>query len=149
MRTPAYKTAERRRGTLGAHHMKGAAMQYAEQYDTRLNIAFPQMAVIDLASLMAGWEHPWTNQSLCTVNDAVVRVGAVQGEYHWHSHERDDEFFFVVSGQLFIELEDRTVELNPGQGFVVTKGVRHRPYAPAKTVMLMVENQGIVPTGDF
>jgi mannose-6-phosphate isomerase-like protein (cupin superfamily) len=72
----------------------------------------------------------------------------LQGEYHWHKHDDDDEFFYVVSGRFLIDLRDRTVDLGPGQGFVVTKGVEHRPRAPEKTVVLMVENRGIVPTGD-
>jgi mannose-6-phosphate isomerase-like protein (cupin superfamily) len=91
--------------------------------------------------------HPWYNQTLCEVNASVVRLGVLQGEYHWHQHEAEDEFFFVVSGRFLIDMEDRTVELGPGQGFVVEKGLRHRPRAPEKTVVLMVETASIVPTG--
>jgi mannose-6-phosphate isomerase-like protein (cupin superfamily) len=75
-------------------------------------------------------------------------MGVVRGEYHWHKHERDDEFFYVVEGRLLIDLEGRTVELGPRQGCVVPKGVVHRTRAPERCVMLMVENAGIVPTGD-
>jgi mannose-6-phosphate isomerase-like protein (cupin superfamily) len=82
------------------------------------------------------------------VNGSVVRLGVVQGEYHWHKHDDDDEFFFVVSGRFIIELEGRTVTLDPQQGFVVPKGVMHRPRAPERTVILMVETASIVPTGD-
>jgi mannose-6-phosphate isomerase-like protein (cupin superfamily) len=83
----------------------------------------------------------------------VVRVGVVEGEYHWHKHDDDDEFFYVVEGKLLIDLQreqqkDRIVELAPGQGFVVPKGIVHRTRAPQRTVILMVENSGIVPTGD-
>jgi mannose-6-phosphate isomerase-like protein (cupin superfamily) len=77
----------------------------------------------------------------------VVRLGVVEGEYHWHKHDEDDEFFYVVEGQLLIDLEDRTVELSPRQGFVVPKGVTHRTRALLRTVILMVENAGIIPTG--
>jgi mannose-6-phosphate isomerase-like protein (cupin superfamily) len=77
-----------------------------------------------------------------------VRMGVVKGEYHWHKHDTEDEFFFVVSGCFLIDLEDRTVTLRPGQGFVVPKSVRHRPRAPERTIILMVEGAGIVPTGD-
>ena len=77
-----------------------------------------------------------------------MRLGVVQGEYHWHKHDADDEFFYVVEGQLFIELEERTISLAPRQGVVIPKGVLHRPRAPQRTVMLMVETNGIVPTGD-
>jgi len=116
-------------------------------YDTRLDIRFATGEVIDVPALVAANTHPWYNQTLCAVNESVVRLGVLQGEYHWHHHEREDEFFFVVSGRFLIDLEDRTVELSPGQGFVVAKGLRHRPRAPEKTVVLMVETAGIVPTG--
>jgi mannose-6-phosphate isomerase-like protein (cupin superfamily) len=78
----------------------------------------------------------------------VVRVGVIQGEYHWHKHDNEDEFFYVLDGRLIIDLEGRTVELEPRQGFVVPKGVLHRTRSPERTVILMVENAGIVPTGD-
>ena len=90
----------------------------------------------------------WFNQTLSQVNNSVVRLGIVEGEYHWHKHDDDDEFFLVLEGQLFIDFEDRTIELNPHEGVTVTKGVMHRPRAPRKTVMLMVETKSIQPTGD-
>jgi mannose-6-phosphate isomerase-like protein (cupin superfamily) len=117
-------------------------------YATHLNILYEQLEVVDVPALVAACTDPWYNQTLCKVNDSVVRLGIVQGEYHWHKHEHDDEFFYVVEGRFLIDLEDRTVELLPRQGFVVPRGVRHRPRAPERTVILMVENAGIVPTGD-
>jgi mannose-6-phosphate isomerase-like protein (cupin superfamily) len=117
-------------------------------YETRLNILHQPLEVIDVKALADSCEFKWFNQTLCKVNDSVVRVGIVEGEYHWHKHEDDDEFFYVVEGQLLIDLEDRVVELAPWQGFVVPKGVLHRTRAPQRTVILMVENAGIIPTGD-
>jgi len=117
-------------------------------YDTRLNILHSPLEVIDIDALAAASQHPWYNQTLCQVNESVVRVGIIQGEYHWHKHDADDEFFYVVEGRLLIDLEDRTVELTPRQGFVVPKSVVHRTRAPERTVILMVENAGIVPTGN-
>jgi mannose-6-phosphate isomerase-like protein (cupin superfamily) len=122
------------------------AAQYP--YDTRLNVLYEHLQLIDEKALSDAAPHKWHNQTLCQVNGSVVRVGVVEGEYHWHKHERDDEFFYVVEGKLLIDLEGRTVELMPRQGFVVSKGVLHRTRAPQRTVMLMVENSGIVPTGD-
>jgi mannose-6-phosphate isomerase-like protein (cupin superfamily) len=81
------------------------------------------------------------------VNDSVVRIGVVEGEYHWHKHDAEDEFFYVVEGQFLIDIEGRTIELNAGQGTVIPKGVMHRPRAPQRTVILMVETKSIVPTG--
>ena len=100
------------------------------------------------AELYAACADRWYNQTLCRVNDSVVRLGVVQGEYHWHKHDNEDEFFYVVEGKLLIDLEGKTVELTPRLGFVVPKGVMHRTRAPERTVMLMVEGAGIVPTGD-
>lgn len=117
-------------------------------YATHLDIRYPPLEVVDVPGLVAACTHRWYNQTLCQVNDSVVRLGVVQGEYHWHKHDRDDEFFFVVEGRFFIDLRDRTVELGPRQGFVVPKGVEHRTRAPERAVILMVENAGIVPTGD-
>jgi mannose-6-phosphate isomerase-like protein (cupin superfamily) len=116
-------------------------------YETRLNILFGPTEVIDERAIADACTHPWFNQTLCAVNDSVVRLGVVQGEYHWHKHDADDEFFYVVEGRLLIDLEDRTLELAPRQGTVIPKGVMHRPRAPERTVMLMVETRNIVPTG--
>lgn len=117
-------------------------------YDTRLNILHKQLELIDEKALSDAAPHKWYNQTLCEVNDSVVRLGVIEGEYHWHKHDNDDEFFYVVEGKLLIDLEGSTVELAPRQGFVVSRGVVHRTRAPQRTVILMVENAGIVPTGD-
>ncbi|HSE47001.1 MAG TPA: cupin domain-containing protein [Gemmatimonadales bacterium] len=117
-------------------------------YVTRLDILHRALEVVDVGALADACTHRWYNQTLCQVNDSVVRMGVVEGEYHWHKHDHDDEFFYVVEGRFLIDLEDRTVELGPRQGFVVPRGVVHRTRAPVRTVILMVENAGIVPTGD-
>lgn len=117
-------------------------------YNTRLNIQFGHQELIDVPAIVKACTDKWFNQTLTKVNDSVVRVAIVEGEYHWHKHDNDDEFFFVLEGQLLIDLEDRTVALNPWEGFTVSKGVVHRTRAPHKTVMLMVETSDIIPTGD-
>ena len=117
-------------------------------YETRLNIQYAPLEVIDERALADACGFKWYNQTLCKVNGSVVRLGVVQGEYHWHKHDDDDEFFYVVEGELFIDLEERTIQLAPRQGFVVPKGVMHRTRASQRTVILMVENEGIVPTGN-
>lgn len=117
-------------------------------YKTHLNILYQPLELVDVNPLVAECKDQWYNQTLCKVNESVVRLGIVQGEYHWHAHANDDEFFYVVDGRLLIDLEERVVELLPGQGFVVPKGVTHRTRAKTRTVMLMVENAGIIPTGN-
>ena len=124
------------------------AAQAQFPYDTRLNVLHKPLELIDEKALSDAAPHKWYNQTLCQVNASVVRVGVIEGEYHWHKHDNDDEFFYVVEGKLLIDLEDRVVELTPRQGFVVPKGVVHRTRAPQRTVILMFENSGIVPTGD-
>jgi mannose-6-phosphate isomerase-like protein (cupin superfamily) len=120
----------------------------AYPYETRLNIQYQPLEVIDEKALADACPYQWYNQTLCKVNGSVVRLGVVQGEYHWHKHDDDDEFFYVVEGTFFIDLEERTVELAARQGFVVPKGVVHRTRATERTVILMVENAGIIPTGN-
>ena len=117
-------------------------------YATFLDVKFPPLSLVDVPALASAVDHPWYNQTLCKVNDSVVRLGVMQGEYHWHKHEKDDEFFFVLDGEFLIDLEGRTVTLKERQGFVVPKGVLHRTRAPKKAVILMVETAAIIPTGD-
>ena len=117
-------------------------------YATYLDIYYLPLEVVDVPALVAACTDRWYNQTLCQVNGSVVRLGVLQGEYHWHKHDHDDEFFYVIEGRFLIDLETRTVELTPGQGFVVPKGVVHRTRAPERAVILMMENAGIVPTGD-
>ena len=117
-------------------------------YETFLNVLFPQLERIDVPALVAARSGGWYNQTLCRVNDSVIRLGVLQGEYHWHKHDNDDEFFFVLDGCFFIDLEGRSVELQERQGYVVPKGVVHRTRAPQRAVILMVETATVVPTGD-
>ena len=120
----------------------------AYPYVTNREIQFKPLEIIDEKVIADACPHKWFNQTLCQVNESVVRMAVIEGEYHWHKHDNDDEFFYVVEGQLLIDLEGRTVELDPRQGFVVPKGVLHRTRAPRRSIILMVENKGIVPTGD-
>jgi mannose-6-phosphate isomerase-like protein (cupin superfamily) len=117
-------------------------------YNTRLNILHGPLEPIDVGGLVDACTDQWYNQTLCQVDESVVRLGVVHGEYHWHKHDNEDEFFYVASGHLLIDLEkDRCIDLTPGKAVVIPKGVMHRPRAPERTVILMVERAGIVPTG--
>jgi mannose-6-phosphate isomerase-like protein (cupin superfamily) len=118
------------------------------RYDTRLDVKYPHHAVIDLRAEVAA-HRPWFNQTLTRVNDVVVRVGLVEGEYHWHKHDDEDEFFLVLEGELHIDIEGQpSVVLSPQQGYTVSRGIVHRTRAPRRTVILMVEAASIAPTGD-
>ncbi len=117
-------------------------------YVTHLNVLYPALSVVDVPALVNACTDQWYNQTLCQVNGSVVRLGVMQGEYHWHKHDVDDEFFFVLDGHFVIDLEGRTVDLGHFEGLVVPKGVLHRTRAPERAVVLMVETAAIVPTGD-
>jgi mannose-6-phosphate isomerase-like protein (cupin superfamily) len=118
------------------------------EYDIHLEDKYGQLAVIDVAAEAA--EHvPWFNQTLTHVNDAVVRLGVIEGDFHWHKHDAEDEFFLVLEGELVIEVEGSdTVRLRAHQGYTVPKGVMHKTSAPERTVIVMVEPAAVVPTGD-
>lgn len=123
-------------------------MSSASKYSINLDLKHGALELIDVDQIRRGVTEEWFNQTLCAVNDCVVRLGVVQGEFHWHKHDGEDEFFYVVDGRLLIDLEDRTVELAPNQGFTVPKGVLHRTRAPTRTAMLMIEGKSVMPTGD-
>jgi mannose-6-phosphate isomerase-like protein (cupin superfamily) len=118
-------------------------------YVNHMNILYDPLQLIDIQSLVDQCTDQWYNQTLCQVNDSVVRLGIFRGEYHWHRHEKEDEFFFTLEGTLFIDMEGvESVELHPHQGYVIPRGIVHKTRAPKKTVVLMIETAGIVPTGD-
>lgn len=117
-------------------------------YDIHTDIKYKPLERIDMDKLAGECQVPWWNQSLCTVNDCVARLGVFKGEFHWHKHEREDEIFIVLEGQFFIDLEGRTVELSKHQAMMVPRGVLHRTRSPERSVVLMVEAATIQPTGD-
>jgi len=117
-------------------------------YVTNSNVKYDHLELVDIPKLINECKEKWFNQTLTKVNNSVVRLGILQGEYHWHKHDNDDEFFFVLEGELFVELENTTIKLQPKQGVTVSKGILHRTKALIKTVVLMVETCEIKPTGD-
>lgn len=123
-------------------------MSTQPNYNINLDVKYGHLELIDIPEIVAATKEKWSNQTLTKVNDSVVRIGIVEGEFHWHKHDHDDEFFFVLEGKLYIDIEGRTIKLGQNQGTTVTKGVMHRPRAPQKTVVLMVETSAIAPTGD-
>ncbi len=122
-------------------------MKATKNYNQHMNIAFEHLELIDVPKLIENCNEEWYNQTLTKVNDSVVRLGIIEGDYHWHQHENEDEFFFVLSGKLYIDLEDKTIELNEREGTTISKGVMHRPRAPKRCIILMVESDTIDPVG--
>jgi len=119
-----------------------------DRYSINLDVKYSPLELIDIPNLIKESKKEWQNFSLSEVNDCVVRLGVIHGEFHWHSHDNEDEFFYVIDGLLHIDLEEKTVDVHPGQGFMVPKGVSHRTRAPQRTSILMVEGKTVTPTGD-
>lgn len=119
------------------------------KYNINLDVKYGHQEMIDIPEIITNCKEKWWNQTLTQVNDSVVRLGIIEGDFHWHKHDNDDEFFYVVEGTLYIDIEGgETIVLEKGQGATVSKGVMHFPRAPQKVVMLMVETSSIEPTGD-
>ena len=117
-------------------------------YNIKTDVKFGPLEAFDAGRMAREGTDPWWNQTLCAVNDCVARLGVFEGEFHWHKHDLEDEVFFVMEGKLLLDLEDRTVELEPHQGLMVPRGVLHRTRAPQRTVVLMIEAATVTPTGD-
>ncbi|HUT82131.1 MAG TPA: cupin domain-containing protein [Candidatus Bathyarchaeia archaeon] len=118
------------------------------KYSIGTEMEFEPLILLDFPSIIASCQNEWQNKGICRINDCVLRLGVVQGEFHWHKHNNEDEFFYVLSGLLFIDLENQTIELSPQQGFLVPKGIIHRTRAPKRTAMLMFEGFTVQATGD-
>jgi len=118
------------------------------KYSISKEIKFEPLELLDFPSIITSCQKEWQNIGISKVNDCVIRLAVVQGEFHWHKHDKEDEFFYVISGLLFIDLEERVVELLPQQGFLVPKGVVHRTRAPERTAIILVEGNTVKPTGD-
>lgn len=123
-------------------------MENNSKYSIDLEVKFKPLKIIDIPNLIEECDKKWQNMSLCTVNDSVIRLAVIEGEFHWHKHDKEDEFFFVIEGLLLIDLEENVVELRPKQGFTIPKGVLHRTRAPARTSVLIIEDYTVKPTGD-
>ena len=123
-------------------------MKTETPYTIHTDVKFKPLELIDVLGLQRATKEQWFNQTLCEVNNSVVRLGVLKGEFHWHKHDHEDEFFYVIDGRFFIDLEGRTVALAPQQGFTVPKGVMHRTRAPERSVVLMIEGKGVIPIGD-
>jgi mannose-6-phosphate isomerase-like protein (cupin superfamily) len=129
--------------------MEKSGNDSGERYVVHMDDKFGSLALIDIDAEADAVTVPWFNQTLTTVNKALVRLGVFRGEYHWHKHDEQDEFFLVIDGELHLDVEGReAVVLQKHQGYTVPKGVLHRTRAPERCVCVMIEEAGIVPTGD-
>lgn len=100
----------------------------------------------DVAAKLSDW---WSPRIIAELDDTYLKVAKVQGSFDWHSHDQEDELFFVLQGKLSIAMESRTVVLGEGEGFVVPKGVRHCPSAEAECLILLIERKSTLHTGSL
>jgi mannose-6-phosphate isomerase-like protein (cupin superfamily) len=143
----AEATDDSSRALAGAYNKGDLVSQ--QNYAIHYAPLFDVLQSIDVQALIDRVEDAWYNQTLIQVGDVLVRLGVMQGEYHWHKHDEQDEFFFVLDGLFRIELEGaETVELGPRQAFTVPAGMRHRPVVPIRSAVLMLEKAGVVAIGD-
>jgi mannose-6-phosphate isomerase-like protein (cupin superfamily) len=103
---------------------------------------------VRLQEKLALFSEHWSPKVVAEFNDHDIMVVKVKGEFVWHAHEDTDDFFLVLSGKLTIQLLDRDVRLEPGDLFVVPKGVEHRPVAHEEAHLLLIERRGTPNTGD-
>lgn len=118
------------------------------KYSIDLTVRFNPLEIIDVPKLIEQSTKKWQNMSLCAVNNSVIRLAVIEGEFHWHKHDKEDEFFFVIDGLLLIDLDEKVIELKPHHGFLVPKGTIHRTRAPTRTSVLVLEDYSVIPTGD-
>ena len=123
-------------------------MDEHSKYNIKTDIKYPHLTKFDIGDVLRANKEKWFNQTLVQVNESVVRLGRLEGEFHWHKHDNEDELFYVLDGTLFLDLDKDTHELTAGQGYVVPKGVMHRTRAPSPAIVLMMANAGVEPTGD-
>jgi len=124
-------------------------MEEQRNYSINLDSKYGPLKLIDILAVASTVKDEWFNQTLCQVNDCVVRLGVFQkGEFHWHKHDKEDEFFFVIKGEFIIELDGQRINLLPNQGFTVPRGILHKTSVSTPTIILMMEAATVQPTGD-
>ncbi|MCG8569257.1 MAG: cupin domain-containing protein [Spirochaetes bacterium] len=123
-------------------------MSDMQKYKLQMDIKYNYLEKIKVPEIVNDCQDKWFNQTLCKVNSSVLRLGIFEGEFHMHKHDNDDEVFFILEGNLILETEKGNFELEKYEGICVPKGIMHRPITKEKTIVLMIENEGIKPVGD-
>ncbi|MBQ1027056.1 cupin domain-containing protein [Micromonospora sp. C95] len=103
---------------------------------------------VNLAEKLSQFSELWSQKTVAVLNDYEVKLAKLKGEFVWHTHEDTDELFLVISGRLTIQLREGDVVLEPGELFVVPRGVEHCPVADEETAILLFEPAGTLNTGD-
>ena len=102
---------------------------------------------ISPGSVAASLTEHWSPRVIAEIDDSFLKVAKVLGSLTWHSHENEDELFYILKGSLTIEFEDSAVVLNEGDTFIVPKGVRHNPIAEEECHIMLIERKSTLHTG--
>jgi len=105
------------------------------------------MRKINLKDKLSMFSEYWSPKIVAEMNDYHIKLVKIKGDFVWHNHDDTDETFIVIEGKMKIEFEDKTVELNEGEMYVVPKGVNHKPFAEEECKILIIEPSGVVNTG--
>lgn len=107
-----------------------------------------EIKAINLQSKLDTFNEHWTPKIVGELNGQYVKLAKLKGEFVMHQHDNEDELFYVIYGQLFIELEDKTLELNAGEFVIIPRGIPHKPYAPEEVSVMLFEPKSTLNTGD-
>ncbi|MEO9887231.1 MAG: cupin domain-containing protein [Balneola sp.] len=103
---------------------------------------------VNLDSKLKTFNEYWTPKIVGELNNQFVKIAKSKGEFIMHKHELEDELFYVIDGKLFIELADKTLELNKGEFVVIPKGIEHKPFAPEEVSVMLFEPASTLNTGN-
>lgn len=114
----------------------------------RLQVMSHDTEVVSFEEMFARLEGPWQPRVVAAMNETLFKVAWIEGEFVWHQHDDTDEAFLVMEGTLLMDLEDRTVEVGPGEMYVVPAGTQHRPRSEAGCRCVVIEPEGVRNTGE-
>ncbi len=103
---------------------------------------------VNLVDKLSTFSEYWSPKNIGALNHQLVKVAKFKGEFVMHKHEQEDEFFYVIAGELFIELKEKTLRLKEGEFVVIPKGVDHKPYAPEEVHVMLFEPASTLNTGN-
>ena len=107
------------------------------------------MRKINLKDKLSMFSEYWSPKIVAEMNDYHIKLVKIKGDFVWHNHDDTDETFIVIEGKMKIEFEDKTVELNEGEMYVIPKGVNHKPFAEEECKIMIIEPSGVVNTGNI
>lgn len=119
------------------------------RYSRQHSKTIMEITKVNLDSKLKSFDDYWSPKVVGELNNQLVKLAKFKGEFVMHQHDNEDELFYVIDGQLFIELKDKTIELNTGEFVIVPKGVQHKPYALKEVSVMLFEPASTLNTGNM